>query len=333
VFTPSLFLWMTLGLRESFIYLALSMICVGFYLIGHERGRVGFLFLLFGNLTLFETKSYLFLLVAFASLLEIVFVLVARGKVKTLQGYVALAVILPTVINPLGVKYITDSIKGQVSSVSSTGRASIAVVAVTNAQSASENTATTTSGLSAAISSHPKSFLSMILKDLGFHKSASSATPSPTHTATPSPTHTATPSPTHTATPSPTKAVSGYLTSRLNVTPAKIGSPISLVSRTVGFLFTPFPLIDNGSLFLNLASLESPFWWYLYAALGVALWRRYKRREIDGFAVFALSFSLLFILFSAFTEINVGTMARHRSVLVIPILYLIVTKYKQKARN
>ena len=317
MFTPSLFLWMTLGLRESFIYLALSMICVGFYLIGHERGRVGFLFLLFGNLTLFETKSYLFLLVAFASLLEIVFVLVARGKVKTLQGYVALAVILPTVINPLGVKYITDSIKGQVSSVSSTGRASIAVVAVTNAQSASENTATTTSGLSAAISSHPKSFLSMILKDLGFHKSASSATPSPTHTAT----------------PSPTKAVSGYLTSRLNVTPAKIGSPISLVSRTVGFLFTPFPLIDNGSLFLNLASLESPFWWYLYAALGVALWRRYKRREIDGFAVFALSFSLLFILFSAFTEINVGTMARHRSVLVIPILYLIVTKYKQKARN
>lgn len=309
LFTPSLFLWMTLGLRESFIYLALSMICIGFFLIVYERGRIGFVFLLFGNLTLFETKSYLFLLVAIASLAQVIFVLSSRGWTKSIQVYVLLAVILPAILNPLGVKYLSDSIKSQLSSFSSTGRTSIAPVANTNSATASENTATTTSGLKSAILDHPDSLFSKILTDLGF---AGSQPPKAS---------------------SSTQDTSHYLTSRLNVTPAKISNPISIVSRTGGFLFTPFPFIDNGSLFLNLASLEFPFWWFLYAASGVALWRGFRHRKMNGLFVFVLSFSMLFVVFSAFTEINVGTMARHRSVLVIPLLYLLVTNYKPRTKN
>ena len=304
LFTPSLFLWMTLGLRESFIYLALSMTCVGFYLIARERGSVGFLFLFFGNLMIFETKSYLFLLVAFAALVAVSFVLVARGKGKVIQGYVVLAVLLPAIINPLGVASLTASIKSQLSSFASVGSASIAFVANSNAQIASENTATTTAGLKAAISSHPDSVFSKVLSGLGFSGGESS-----TGSSGPPSGH--------------------YLTSRLNVTPAHFSDPISLVSRTAGFLFTPFPFIDNGSLFENLASFESPFWWFLYIALGVVIWRRVRDKAIDAFFIFILSFSIVFIFFSAFTEVNVGTMARHRSVLVIPILYLTVARYKE----
>jgi hypothetical protein len=308
LFTPSLFLWMTLGLRESFIYLALSMICVGFYLIGNERERVGFLFLFFGNLIIFETKSYLFLLVAFAALVAVGFVLASRGKRKLIQGYVVLAVVLPAIMNPLGVSSLSASIKSQLSSFSSVGSATIAPVANSNAQSASENAATTTAGLTAAISSHPDSVFSKILTGFGFTGGESSTGPS-----------------------GPTTV--HYLTSRLNVTPAHFSDPISIVSRTGGFLFTPFPFIDNGSLFENLASFESPFWWFLYIAFGVVIWRRVRHKAIDGFFVFILGFSILFILFSAFTEINVGTMARHRSVLFIPILYLTVASYKEKYKE
>lgn len=308
LFTPSLFLWMTLGLRESFIYLALSMICVGIYLIINGYGKVGFIFLFFGNLTIFETKSYLFLLVAFAALIELGFVLIGSSKRKAIQGYVVLAIAIPAFLNPLGVTYLADSIRGQVSSLSLVGATSIAPVAKSNAQTASENPASTTAGLQSAFSSHPESVFSKLLSKLGFKSGNSSVGPSNSST-------------------------NHYLTSRLNVTPAHFSDPISIVSRTAGFLFTPFPFIDNGSFFENVASFESPFWWFLYFAFGVALWRRMKSRTIDGFAIFVLSFSIVFILFSAFTEINVGTMARHRSVLVIPMLYLTVVSYKEVARQ
>ena len=305
LFTPSFFLWMTLGLRESFIYLALSMICVGFYLIGYERGREGFVFLFLGNLIIFETKSYLFLLVACAAIAAVGSVLLGSAERKVIQGYVVLAVVLPAIINPLGVTYLSGSIRSQLSSLSAVGSTTISPVGDSNAQTASENTASTTAGLKSAISSHPDSVVSKILTGLGFTGEESSTGPSTRH----------------------------YLTSRLNVTPAHFSDPISIVSRTAGFLFTPFPFIDNGSLFENLASFESPFWWFLYIAFGVVIWRRVRHKAYDALFVFVLSFSIIFILFSAFTEINVGTMARHRSVLVIPLLYLTVASYKENYKE
>ena len=305
--TPSLFLWMTLGLRESFIYLSLSLICTGFYFLSQRRERTAFPFLLFGNLFLFETKSYLFLLVIISSVIAIIFLLIRRSIGISRYGYLVIALILPLVINPSGVKYLSDSIKGQLTSISKTGSASISTVTKSNATAASENVATTASGLKSALTSQPKSLFSRTLKGLGI---GSGATPGGT-LARPS----------------------NYRTARLNVSPAKIGNPISILQRSAGFLFTPFPFIDNGSLFLNIAALESPFWWLLYVGFGVALWRRFGRKTIDELTIFVLGFTTVFVLFSALTEINVGTIARHRSVIAIPILFLILATPKKVSLN
>lgn len=298
--TPSLFLWMTLGLRESFIYLSLSLICTGFYFLTQRRERTAFPFLLFGNLFLFETKSYLFLLVIISSVIAIIFLLIRRSKGISRYGYLVIALILPIVINPSGVKYLSDSIKGQLTSISKTGSATISTVTKSNAAAASENEATTASGLESALTSQSNSLFSRTLKGLGMR---GAATPSK------------------------------YRTARLNVSPAKISNPISILQRSAGFLFTPFPFIDNGSLFLNIAALESPFWWLLYVGFGVALWRRFGRKTIDELTIFVLGFTTIFVLFSALTEINVGTIARHRSVLVIPILFLILATPKRVSLN
>lgn len=110
----------------------------------------------------------------------------------------------------------------------------------------------------------------------------------------------------------------------MNVTQAHLRDPVSIVVRAGGFLFTPFPFIDNGSLFLDISSLEAPFWWFMYITFGIAVWRRFKRKEFDELAIFIISFIVLFTVFSALTEVNVGTMIRHRSVLLIPVLFLAI---------
>lgn len=301
-FTPSMFLWMTLGLRESFIYLSLSMICLGFLLISRTRIRLGFVLIIFGNLILFETKSYLFLLVAFATAIYLSLALLKSRRLDLASGLVMVAVLIPIIINPMGVKYLVDSIKGTVSSVSATGQVGIATVSEAQTHTASENVATTTSGLCSAVSSHPEGRLSKTVRFLGLADSCKSGS-------------------------------SGYRTSRLNVEPAKVGDPLSIGYRTAGFLFTPFPFIDNGSLFLNVAALESPFWWLLYGATGLFLWRRRRERYLDGVMVFCLTFTSVFILFSAFTEINVGTLARHRSVMVFPVFFLLASSSRSKNRS
>ena len=298
--TPSLFLWMTLGLRESFIYLSLSLICTGFYFLTQRRERTAFPFLLFGNLFLFETKSYLFLLVFVSSLTTIIFLLIRRSKGISRYGYLVIALILPLVINPSGTKYLSEGIKGQITSILKTGSASISTVTKSNATAASENVATTTSGLRSALRSQPNSLFSRILRALGLWSGATTGK---------------------------------YKTARLNVSPAKISHPISILQRSAGFLFTPFPFIDNGSLFLDIAAFEFPFWCLLYLGFGVALWRRFGRRKIDELTIFVFSFTAVFVLFSALTEINVGTMARHRSVLVIPILFLMLATPKSVSHN
>ncbi|MBI3429081.1 MAG: hypothetical protein HY050_03300 [Actinobacteria bacterium] len=294
-------------------FLALSLICTGFYFLTQQRERVAFPFLLIGNLILFETKSYLFLLVLLSSLVSIILLLIRRRRGIARYGYVVIALILPLVINPAGAKYLSDGIKGQLTSISATGGSSIATVTASNATAASENVATTASGLRSALTSQPQSLFSRTLRGLGM---GGAAEPSPNSGSS--------------QTPEPP---STYNTSRLNVSPARFGNPVTFLLRSAGFLFTPFPFIDNGSLFLNIAALESPFWWFLYVGFGVALWRRFGRKRVDELTIFLLSFTALFVLFSAFTEINVGTMARHRSVLVIPMLYLILATPKERYSN
>ena len=308
-FTPSLFLWMTLGLRESFIYLSLSMICFGIFGMHRAMLPMGFTFLVFGNLILFETKSYLFLLVACASFVYLGFEFIKSKKVGVAQVLVAAAVVLPVLLNPTGDSYLIASIKGTFTAVSSTGQVGLATVSDAQAHVASENAATTTSGLCQSISSHPEGKLSKTFKFLGFSKNCSSKVSGSGSGA------------------------SGYRTSRLNVEPARFGDPLSIAYRTSGFLFTPFPFIDNGSLFLNVAALESPFWWFLYIAFGVVIWRRVRYKAFDAVLVFIFSFSILFTLFSAFTEINVGTLARHRSVLVFPLFYFMAYGFRKTKRN
>jgi hypothetical protein len=104
---------------------------------------------------------------------------------------------------------------------------------------------------------------------------------------------------------------------------AALKKPNQVLKSSVRFLLIPLIFVDNGSLFLNIQSIETPIWLFIYGLffIGTYLVIR-RRRELDYAVAVAIIFAFEFVAISALTEINVGTALRHRSLLLIPILVI-----------
>ena len=104
---------------------------------------------------------------------------------------------------------------------------------------------------------------------------------------------------------------------------ASLNDLTSFLYSTLNFLFLPLPFIDNGSFFLNLQSIESPVLYFLYALVLVSLVRYAKKITSESqILVGLLLFVSLFIAQSALLEINLGTLVRHRSILVLCLILI-----------
>jgi hypothetical protein len=114
---------------------------------------------------------------------------------------------------------------------------------------------------------------------------------------------------------------------------AGIKKPLQVLESSAKFLLIPFIFIENGSLFLNIQSIETPIWLFIYGLFFVGLYQlARRRRDLDYAVMIATLFALEFVAISALTEINVGTALRHRSLLLIPIVVIWVAR-KKKAVN
>ena len=113
----------------------------------------------------------------------------------------------------------------------------------------------------------------------------------------------------------------------------EIRNPLSLPIGLFYFLLSPIPGMNNGSLIANVAGLEILFWLVLYLAFSIGLWRRRSFGvRLDSVSIFAMTWVTLFVVFSSLTEINVGTMVRHRAMLVIPMCLVIATTYRKEPK-
>ena len=76
---------------------------------------------------------------------------------------------------------------------------------------------------------------------------------------------------------------------------------------------------------VGISSLESPLWWMLYA---LVIFQFYRLRRVKFWQDPSILFTLIFlageIAFSALVEVNLGTSFRHRSILLIPLVFLYV---------
>jgi len=119
---------------------------------------------------------------------------------------------------------------------------------------------------------------------------------------------------------------------KLSLQQAGLKKPLQVLKSSAKFLLIPFIFIDNGSLFLNIQSIETPIWLFIYGLFFVGLYQvAHRRREFDYAVMMATLFALEFVAISALTEINVGTALRHRSLLLIPIMVMWASYEKKPA--
>ena len=113
--------------------------------------------------------------------------------------------------------------------------------------------------------------------------------------------------------------------------PAKISNPISVIRQASYFVFMPIPFTKQTSPVRNLASFENILWYFLYL---LVLWSIFKTKIKyilnNQLFIVLITFILVFISASALTEVNFGTAFRHRSVLVIPLVFVIAEALQNK---
>jgi hypothetical protein len=325
IFLPTYFLWSTLGLRESFLYFSFSLIGSGITLLTNARWRLGFLLMSTGCIFLAYTKDYMYLIFV-VSLLFLILLRSLRRQIsfKPTSLYL-IALIIPILLTPS----ITLSLHGQVKQIvfgDEVPRANLAG----NSTGGEIGAWGTERGL--VENCENNSSIEFILKLVKPSEKISGDESCNVPGIDTNPSGDSSDSSKSDGTESPSLLSGneiGWETSRaakLSLEPAHLSDPGKLFIQFVKIVTLPLPLFDNGSSTLNIVAWESPIWLTLillvYLSIILSL---VSRRKISDLNLWSSTFIFGILLSSALTEINVGTMVRHRSLVLILCLFVILT--------
>ena len=303
---PSVFLWSSLGLRESFIFLSYISI---FYLLGNaERlsSKKRYLLLITASSSLLITKNYLYVLLIISILISVAIFWLKRQSLEKHSVKLLSALLIPLILFPPITSNIIisskESVKVKLQAPTPTEAPTLTVPA--RGQTIHE--------LSKQLDLNP--IFSWLAKSSGIEaliieRSRSSYLPGDS-----------------------SKLIENF--NQLQTQKASLRDPISLIKGIYSFLFVPTPFVDNGSFFLNAQSYES-FVWYLYYLLFLTLlFGLFKARySLDLLTLCSTLFSLGFIVLSALIETNDGTSVRHRAVFLLAILVILATAKQNESKS
>jgi hypothetical protein len=328
-FIPTVFLWSSIGLRESFLFLEISAILYFLSRVKDEIDLRNLLGLILSVYSLSMTKNYIFILFLFAFIPTLlVFSFIKRKRFVTHILILSIAV-MPLAFNPELVPAISNYFKGQVAKVdtieigdiNNDGRCdSFEPCANSNGNGNGNEDVekvdyVATGGMTVhalldQLKGSPSTIIARISSALGITAKLEAISKSATVVETDD------------------QVVENQ--KKLSLQQAGLTKPLQVLESSAKFLLIPFIFIDNGSLFLNIQSLETPIWLFIYGLFFVGIYQlARRRREFDYAVMMATLFALEFVAISALTEINVGTALRHRSLLLIPILVIWVARKKK----
>lgn len=354
-FIPSVFLWSSVGLRESFILFEITLILVGVTYFFEGEEKKAFFLLVLGSYGLLSTKSYLWIcLVAAAIGLTVVEVIRRKHRRKSIHLVVALflvpSILFASTTSWYALQFIVTSVfHTDVTSVGGRSGDSIVQVAIPNDQLGSGGTSGTSGetgsgGLSGASgpggplgpmgSSKPVTVITFhgdtTLIALHFYLLDNPNSPftrlltalgiaSKVHSIWDEKVKSGLVKKSKAALPD-SSSLSGYI-----LKPGSIHDPLSIFRPAFLFLFGPIPFLDQGGIALTIVSFETPLWWLLYIFVGFQIYRCRKSKFLrDPAILFTFIFLVLLVTFSALVEVNLGTSFRHRSIIFIPLIFLFV---------
>ena len=307
-FLPSVVIWSSSGLRENFLYVEILVIIFGLQKISTKNLFVGGSFLFLGFLALMQTKFYLAILTCIVIFIVLTFI--RRTLVSSEQFFAILFCILFTALfsfprfTSLSVPKVSSNV--QKSSVS---------MQQTNSNYVSASV--TSLRLQECYRDGTAGFLLLPLKFL-FVSSSMNSSVGKSEDVNQLSTETM-----------GTAIGRGSATDLMNVEQqGKFHNPVGVLGYLRNFLLTPLPFTNSGSTAANLFELETVAWIVIYVIVGLALWRSRKQKwRVEE--LFCAVFSVCFILFSAETEVNVGTALRHRSLLLFPFAILLSLRWPE----
>jgi hypothetical protein len=323
-FIPTVFLWSSIGLRESFLYLEISAILYGYSKLKSSLDVRNTLLLGFAIFSLAMTKNYIYILFLFATIITFfMFTFINRRNFVNHLLVLSLT-LLPLAVNPTLIPAISNYLLGQVEKVdrieigdiNNDGRCDSFEPCFNGNEDSIRLVATggmTVHALLNQLEGSPSSLVARLANGLGITAKLRSISTNAIVLKT-------------------DKEVIRNQ-KQLSLQQAGLKKPGQVLKSTAKFLLVPFIFIDNGSLFLNIQSIETPLWLFIYVLFFLGLYQLVRHRwEIDYAVAMATLFVLEFLVISALTEINVGTALRHRSLLLIPIVVIWVAR-KKKAVN
>ena len=336
-FIPSVFLWTSVGLRESFIIAETTAFLAGFQFLIQEKYKRAYALLFIGSYGLVSTKNYLWAcLMAALILSSLVFLYQGVSRQKILKflvtGFILPVIAFASTTSAYALDFMFNS---DISSASQRSGDSISQVLIdTSGTGSGTGSGTVEKPTKQLITFHgdytlialhfylidnPNALFSKISRAIHLDKKIQKIWDE--------------------------KVALGLVhkdnqvgadTSSLNghiLEPAKISNPLSLIWPAFLFLCGPFPFIGNPGIAVYISSLESPLWWAFYAFVIFQFVRFRKIKFLrDPQILFTLVFLAGEIAFSALVEVNLGTSFRHRSILLVPLIFLYV-RLAQRAKE
>ena len=320
---PSIFLWTSVGLREPFIILEITLFFIGIYHLSCADGKKAFVYLSLGSYGLLSTKPYLWVILMISLYSSYLINLVARGnQIKLFKLLISSMLIPLLVFASTTTTYALTNILG--TDITQTGERSgdsitevIIVVEKTETKPGTETKKITFHGdftlvaMRKYLNENPDAPISIILDSAGITKHIEKIWNKKIALGLASTTQQIT---------ADTSSVNGYI-----LKPGKIHEPLSLLRPALLFLFGPFPFIEDSGFAVSILSFESPLWWVFYLVIFLTI---IKGRKKEIFTNMVVTFPIIFFLgitaLAALVEVNLGTSFRHRSVILAPLLFLFV---------
>ena len=289
-FTPSIFIFGGLALRESLLMLSISLIFLAVHYLESNYFFRGALFSSLGFSILSGLKIYLFLVIGLSFLLYALFKR-SRSKKIVIVAFLSLGLSFSLNASNIFVLFTSTSINSGEIKKENEILKNIRESDHTNQESSNVESITLT-GISKCQADGSIGFLKFFLNRISGGAPSAGA---------------------------PSAETAGDLFGGEDV--RGILHPKFYFVNFFYFLFNPLTNFDVpvSRYFL----IEIPIWVFLYFQT-FSLIRRFRksRLKLDGLATFALFFTLLFIAFSVVSEVNVGTSIRHRVLLLFPLVLL-----------
>jgi hypothetical protein len=326
---PSIFIWTSVGLREAFIIAEITFFLVGLNYFFKDKKIRSYLLLSLSSYGLISTKNYLWLCLMLALIISLAIYVLRKEDFQRVLILFVMALLIPVCMfaSTTSVYALNFILKSDISSAGERSGDSISQVYVDTQGSGSGSGSgvaerptkelITFHGDYTLIALHfylidnPDALFSRFLKFLSLDKRIDSIWNEKVQLGL----------------VSEEKEV-GNDTSSLNghiLKPGKITDPTSILTAAFVFLCGPFLFVGSPGIASGIASLESPLWWILY---GITILQFYKYRKVkflrDPQILFTLIFLVGEIAFSAIVEVNLGTSFRHRSILLVPLVFLYV---------